>query len=73
MAHHTHDNECTHTWMAQHTFRFTIDVDMLPMRYIPYRLADKMLFVGKAVQLLRSPTHSKRVVANSTSVPPAPC
>lgn len=34
--------------------RYTIALDVLPSRLMPLRVAEKVLFIGKAVQLLRS-------------------
>eukprot|EP00351_Strombidinopsis_sp_SopsisLIS2011_P001358 CAMPEP_0116871610 /NCGR_PEP_ID=MMETSP0463-20121206/2047_1 /TAXON_ID=181622 /ORGANISM="Strombidinopsis sp, Strain SopsisLIS2011" /LENGTH=82 /DNA_ID=CAMNT_0004510377 /DNA_START=775 /DNA_END=1023 /DNA_ORIENTATION=+ len=37
-------------WSAAYTLR----VSMLPTSYIPYSLAEKILFIGKAVKILQS-------------------
>ena len=46
-----------HAWNT----RYTVNAAMLPVRYFPLRVAEKVLFIGKAVQLLRHPMEVARV------------
>lgn len=43
-----------------------MNTEMLPARYLPLRVAEKVLFIGKAVQLLQHPVEAPRVSGTCT-------